>query len=158
MHKRSACERPFQPLTALELCLQCVIRNNNMHGGAHHSSVGYCLYLSDSIGFRSFVSDSCNSRHHTTQYGCLKCDSYVTQVAVEEIFEHSKRLVALHKMLAHRQVLVRLSAMLQKFEVDECGPVNIIIGDGGNIEGVCEFAPLFTALRKFATCDLPCPA
>ena len=28
--------------------------------------------------------------------------------------------------------------MVQKFAVDECGPVHIIIGDGGNIEGVCK--------------------
>ena len=29
-------------------------------------------------------------------------------------------------------------SLVQKFAVDECGPVHIIIGDGGNIEGVCK--------------------
>lgn len=27
---------------------------------------------------------------------------------------------------------------LQNFTVDECGPVHITMGDGGNIEGVCK--------------------
>ncbi len=30
------------------------------------------------------------------------------------------------------------ASLVQKFAVDECGPVHIIIGDGGNIEGVCK--------------------
>lgn len=36
-----------------------------------------------------------------------------------------------------------LAAGLQNFQLNECGPVNIIIGDGGNIEGVCKcFTPV----------------
>ena len=34
-----------------------------------------------------------------------------------------------------------LSCAVQNFTVDKCGPVHIIIGDGGNIEGVCEPFP-----------------
>ena len=34
--------------------------------------------------------------------------------------------------------LVILLIVLQNFKVDKCGPVHIIIGDGGNIEGVCK--------------------
>ncbi len=28
--------------------------------------------------------------------------------------------------------------MMQNFTVDQCGPVHITMGDGGNIEGVCK--------------------
>lgn len=28
---------------------------------------------------------------------------------------------------------------MQNFTVDECGPVHIVMGDGGNIEGVCKY-------------------
>ena len=31
---------------------------------------------------------------------------------------------------------------LQNFTVDQCGPVHITMGDGGNIEGVCEYSAL----------------
>lgn len=36
--------------------------------------------------------------------------------------------------------------VLQNFTVDPCGPVHITMGDGGNIEGVCEFPVLLLSL------------
>ena len=36
--------------------------------------------------------------------------------------------------------------MVQNFTVNECGPVHITIGDGGNIEGLSEFKTLCCAV------------
>ena len=35
--------------------------------------------------------------------------------------------------------------VLQNYTVDECGTVHIVIGDGGNIEGLCKWSLLFAS-------------
>jgi len=36
--------------------------------------------------------------------------------------------------------------MMQNFTVDQCGPVHITMGDGGNIEGVCKCLALLQCI------------
>ena len=48
-------------------------------------------------------------------------------------------------------------AALQNFTVDQCGPVHITMGDGGNIEGVCErSALLLLAVTDVMYCHTYC--
>ncbi len=45
--------------------------------------------------------------------------------------------------------------LTQNFTVDQCGPVHITMGDGGNIEGVCKYLVLLYLYLPLPCLSLP---